>query len=292
MIGPEAISVLKRYVPQGLSQGIQSTLQRFGMWDQPLLTERGVINDLYYWVADGHLDTLLPLQNYFSVFFPDLKTETRGTLFLYSCHGQKIGEIPFTLGANALYRLRVSDALQRLGAKVPEGYGTLLCDLHIPEEVLRFLNPKEPFYFWDRFYIGYLSPENQPCFVHGVDKTYILHSGRRELVPFYPTGKGYTWLPEIPVNIELYRRLWVILINRTRTSRRLTLTVSDRQDACRSWSHQIPPFGVHRFELDRTHTRGLDPEEMRLKVEGIPSRWGRPILFKQFPSGAISAMHC
>ncbi len=292
MIPEDRSSFLRNLLPPRLRLQIKTILVKNGCWNNSALTGKGVINDLYYWVSDENLDTLLPLQNYFSVFFPDLETETSGTISLYDPKGRRLGARSIQIGAHQLVKLRVSDLLRELRVRVPEGYGTLLCDLRIPEAVLNFLDPDEPFYFWDRFYLGYLSKGNQPCFVHGVDKTTISHVGRTRMGLFYPAGRGTTWYPEIPVTLGLYKRFSVILTNRTNRPAPLTLTVSDSRDASRSWSNVIHPFGVHRFELDAENTRGLDPEEMRLRVDGIPSRWGRPVVFKEFHSGAISAMHC
>lgn len=254
---------------------------------------QGVIEDLYYWVADGRLDTILPLQNYFSVLFPDLETATEGTLYLNDHRGRTIGAKPFRLGAHALVKLRLSAVLGELGAAVPEGYGTLLCDLRIPEAVLRSLDPREGFYFWDRFYIGYLTPHGQPSFVHGVDKTYFVRAGSQAMDPVYPPGRRYTWVPELPIDLGLYRRLSVVVINRTTDRADVTLTMSDAQDVSRQWRAGIPPRGVQRFELGAgTAGESGGGEALRLRLDGMPTPWGRPVVFKEFPNGAISAMHC
>ena len=41
--------------------------------------------------ADGRVDTVLPLQNYFSVLFPDVATATRGTLHVFAVMMPKLG---------------------------------------------------------------------------------------------------------------------------------------------------------------------------------------------------------
>ena len=252
----------------------------------------GVVEDLYYWVADGTLDTLLPLQNYFSVFYPELETAMSGTLILNSPSGKELGRRPIELAAHALLKLRLSQVIRDLGLQDAHGYGTLLCDWRIPDAVAERLNPKEPFYFWDRFYIGYLGPTGQPCFVHGVDKTFIAQHRSWRFDRFYPGDKRWTWIPEIPINLTQYPKCSIIMVNRTHRLANLTLQAADRRDTVRQWSAEVAPHGVHRFVLDRRTTKGLDPVDIRLQVEGMPTRYGRPVVFKEFENGAISALHC
>lgn len=261
-------------------------------WNHPRLRTCGVVEDLYYWVADGRLDTLLPIQNFFSVFFPDLQTATSGTVFLYARDGTPIGDWPFTLGPHALVTRRISTMLRELGTPSPDGYGTLLCDLHVPEAVQQFVGGREPFYFWDRSYIGYLSGHHQPCFVHGIDKTYVRHTRSPRQDTFYPAGKRYPWVPEPSITLTACKQVWIILMNRTARATSMTLTATDQLEHSRSWSPEVPPFGVHRFELHPANSEGLHPEGIRLRLEGMPTRWGRPVIFKEFSNGAITAMHC
>ena len=284
--------MLKHLVPTAARRWTRALRSQTRWWSGRGPQKKGIIEDLYYWVADGRLDTLLPLQNYFSVFFPDIETSTTGTLLLYDADGQPLGRRAFELLAHGLVKLRISQVLQELGVRAPQGYGTLVCDLRMPEAVRASLDPQEPFYFWDRFYIGYLSTSGQPCFVHGVDKTFVAKIAGGRWDTFYPAGKRYRWIPETPVDLSSYHRFSVVLINRTSRCARVTLTISDDDDIASRLTQAIAPFGAHRFELDERSTRGLDRQRLRLRVDGMPTRWGRPVVFKEFANGAISAMHC
>jgi hypothetical protein len=290
MIPALAPGRLRRLVPAPVRRVARRVLgQR--PWNHRRLRTLGVVDDLYYWVADGRLDTFFPVQNFYSVFFPDLVTDTTGRLELFDRHGHGLGTVPFEVPAHGLTTLRASAMLRDLGASAPEGYGTLRCALSIPSAVRSALDDLAPFYFWDRSYIGYLSATGQPCFVHGVDKTWIDHvGGRRDL--FYTGRRRYVWRPEIPLEIGRYRRVSVVLVNRTRRPADLALTLRDRNDRQRTWSTRIVPLGVHRFDLDAEAVGRLLPDELRLEVTGMPTEWGRPVLFKEFPNGAISALHC
>ena len=103
---------------------------------------------------------------------------------------------------------------------------------------------------------------------------------------------NWDWVPEIPVNINDYEKFSVIMVNRTSRSSDVTLTLSDTDDESLSWSQAIPPKGVRLFELDSDITSPLNPTELRMRVNGMATQYGRPAVFKRFRNGAISAMHC
>jgi len=254
----------------------------------------GSVQDLYYWVADGKLDTLLPVQNYFSVFYPSLDTSTGGMLTVFDNQGVVLGRKEFTLCHLGSLKLRLSRVVQELGLRLSAGsnFGTLICDVAVPSSVREKIGNAQPFYFWDRFYIGYLNSVGQPTFVHGVDKTFIYQAGRPEPSRWYPSARTYQWAPEIPVNIADYERFSVIVVNRVNRPARVRLVVEDTADRRRDWNAVIQPNGVYRFALTPANTAGLAPTELRLRVEGMATQWGRPLVFKEFASGAISVMHC
>jgi hypothetical protein len=234
----------------------------------------------------------LPLQNYFSVFYPDIDTSTEGKITFYSHQGEFIGEKHFTLVHRGGAKYSVSSILKDLNATPPDGYGTLEVHIEIPRDVLKHIRPQRSFYFWDRFYIGYSGPGGQVCFVHGVDKSNIYPEGESLGSPWYELPGGYSWAPEIPVNIDQYKKFSVIMINRTSIDAEFTLTVTDNLDCSLSWSETVAPSGVHRFELAQEMMPELEPTELRMRIDGMASEWGRPAVFKEFPNGAVSAMHC
>ena len=76
MLRGKAREVARRYVPAPLKRlAGRAFAPREGR--RPALAGRGVIEDLCYWTVDARLDTVLPLQNYFSVLYPDVATATR-----------------------------------------------------------------------------------------------------------------------------------------------------------------------------------------------------------------------
>lgn len=292
MLQENLMRFASRHLPPGLKSLAKTVYFRGGHWAHPSLKGFGTVQDLYYWVSDEQLDSLLLLQNYFSAFFPQLDTATSGKVSLFDKDGNFLGDKEISLGNNSGAKIRVSSMLKELRATPEDPFGTLEVHLDIPAAVLDHIQDQKSLYFWDRFYMGYTSQSGQTFFVHGVDKTNIYREDGSAPVEWYKTPKNHKWTPEIPVDIEDYERFTVVMINRTSRSSDMTLVVSDSADNSRSWNHRVPPKGVRRFELTQENTQGLEPVELRMRMDGMPSRYGRPMVFKEFANGAVSAMHC
>ena len=287
-----AVRAVYNHLPLSLRSLGKKLYHRGRHWAHPALKELGTVQDLYYWVADGNLDTLLVLQNYFSALFPALETDTQGSISLYSKDGGFLGTKPFRLGHLAAARFKVSSLLDELQAKPGDPFGTLEVGIDIPMAVAGHVQAQKPFYFWDRFYIGYTNARGQTGFIHGVDKTHIYQAGKTDPIDWYGPSSGYQWAPEIPVDIDDYGKFSVILVNRTSRKAEVTLTMLDSEDSSLSWDAEIPAKGVHRFELTPESTTGLISKELRMRIKGMPSQFGRPVVFKEFSNGSFSAMHC
>lgn len=291
------LQTLRRMLPPPIKTAVRSFMFRTTgrHWLQPALVGRGTVGDYYYWMADGTIDTNVLLNNFYSVFYPERETATTGTLTLNDPTGKPLGTQHVSVGHMGCVKLRVSDLLDawcRPGEPRPT-YGSMLFTLEIPPEVLSALEVFEgPFYFWHRFYIEYVRPGSQPAFVHCVDKTMIHRHGGVRPTRWYPRPRVRDWAPEMPLNIEDYQRLYVIMINRTVRPARMTLTVADCEDRIRTFEATVRPDHVHRFELNQENLRGLNFEGLRMRLSGMPTTWARPILFKEFTNGTISTMHC
>jgi hypothetical protein len=221
-----------------------------------------------------------------------METATNGTVIIYNEDGMELRSQQFDLVANGYAKFRVSDLLSGFGDATAPSFGTLEVHIAIPFAVKEHLNGQKPFYFWDRFYIGYTTSLGQTCFVHGIDKTHIYRDGQADSSDWHKPGQAWNWAPEIPVNINDYEKFSVIMVNRTSGDAEVTLTLSDTDDASLSWRRQIPPKGVRLFELNSELTGDLNPNELRMELSGMATQFGRPAVFKQFANGAISVMHC
>jgi len=293
MIKPQVLAKMARKLPGPFRSLARAAYYKGAHWAHSDMRRFGTVQDLYYWVSDGNIDTLLLLQNYFSALYPELDTATNGTVSVYDCDGRPLGFQSFTLPHSGCARLRVSELLNSFGNVNSFEFGTLEVNIGIPKGVMSHIKDQSPFYFWDRFYLGYTTAKGQTCFVHGVDKTHIYREGgTQQPIDWYKPVKGIQWSPEIPVNINDYQKLSVVLINRTNVLTKIDLTLLDYNDKSLNWSKEIPPKGVRRFELTAEKVAGLELTELRLKIDGMASQYGRPVLFKEFQNGAISAMHC
>ena len=286
------ISTISRHLPAALKPLARKIYRRNRHWAHPSMRKYGTVQDLYYWVSDGNLDTLLVLQNYFSSLYPTADTETGGVVTLRSDDGEVIGQRAFSLAHSGAAKFRVSSLLMELGSSPQRPFGTLEVHIDIPQDVLGRIRDQKSMYFWDRFSIGYTTKLGQTCFVHGIDKTHIYRDGQPASVDWYRKPGGHEWAPEIPVDMDDYATFSVVLINRTSRRASVALSLSDSEDRSRSWDAKIPPKGVHRFQLTSEDVTGLSTRELRMRVKGMPTRFGRPVVFKEFPNGAISAMHC
>ena len=294
MLAP-AMRTISRRIPKMTKAVVRRWLFKDQHWANPVLRARGTIQDLYYWRCDPRLDTVIVMHNYFSVFFPHLETRTDGTVYVYDQDGGLLGTRSVTLPHQGFEKMRLSCLLEQFGRAGSRAgsEGTILFNLRVPSQVQHAVAPHgERFYFWHRFYIAYTVSGGQPAFVHCVDKTYVFNDMGMTPVRWYRRAGQYPWAPEMPVNILDYERFSVILMNRAPRQALVTLEVHDREGRLRAWSQEIPPDGVRRFELTPQLLSGLTPFELRMRIKGMPSPWGRPIVLKEFANGAISVMHC
>ena len=285
-------TVMRRMVnllPDDIGRVAMNVYRSQTHWAHPSLKGTGSVQDLYYWTSEDNVDTMLLLQNYFSVFYPELNTDTYGSINLFDDAGGLLGEKRFPLLKWASVKLMISSLLIEFGVPDNVRFGTLECHLEVPNAVMA---ESQGNYFFDRFYIGYATSLGQPAFVHGVDRTHIYREDKPKSFSWYEKSNDDQWAPEIPIDIHDYKKLNVIMINRTNSKSTTTLEISDRNDRSKQWKALIEPHGVHRFELNRSNTDELDPQELRLKIIGMASKSGRPVLFKEFDNGSISVMHC
>lgn len=255
------------------------------------------VSDLYFWIADGEIDTTLLLDNFFSRFFPDLDTRTETNIEFFDADGRLVAKCRQELGQMATPVLWASKVLKEAGCELvgtPKGYGNVIWYTRIPDAVRsRMAELDEDMLFWDRGYIGYIGPRQQVAFIHGVDKAAVtVQQNQRRPWMIRPEHR-YVASPEIPVEFSEYTELDLIVQNRDRNERVIDMTVSDSAGRNKSWTARVPAMGVHRFHLEPKDLSALDGSTpMRLNVSGLPTRFGRPVAFKRFSGGQFSLMHC
>ncbi len=282
-----------RLLPDPLRLHLRKVYLRHNHWANPKLKRFGTVQDLYYWVSDGNIDTLLILQNYFSIFYPDMDTKTNGAISIYDYNGNLLIENKFVIPHCGAVKLLTSELLMEKLNGENYFYGTLQVKIDIPDTILDIIqSDNSSFYFWDRFNLGYKNRHGQTCFVHGVDKTDIFQVGEKKGLDWYKEPQNLKWAPEIPVDIENYKTFTIIMINRTRDATSISINISDDNDTSKAWILNIPGRGVRKVTLDQNDINNLMHSNLRLGVEGMPTQFGRPIVFKEFDNGGISAMHC
>lgn len=251
----------------------------------------GVINELYFWRLDRDIDTVLPLQNFFSFLFPDQDTATEGRLWIYDRDGRELRNLEFRLPHAGLHVLRLSDLVDR-----SLGYGTLMWHLRMPDSVAQQPAVRDNLvYFTDRGYLFYEKSGTQPCFIHGVDRFAVFQEqevGNYDL--FYGGPRSArSWVAEIPLRRDMQQDLEIVFLNRSAERREFTVTVCRNGGApVHTARLAVEPRGAGLVPLEQPVFDALGDGEGYFQVDGIPTQWGRPAIMRHFATGAMSAMHC
>lgn len=251
----------------------------------------GSINELYFWRMDHGIDTVAPIQNYFSNLFPDLETTTHGQIWIYDHNGVEIARREFELPHRGMHLVRISELVGR-----EQIYGTFMWHIRMPDSVAnQELVRKNLVYFTDRGYICYEKDNSQPAFVHGVDRYAVFqHQEMESKDLFYgEPERERAWIPEFPVQADMQSSIDVMLLNRTHDVRKCLLTLHrNGGEKIFEVTQTILPRGGALLSLDKPTLDLLQSDTGYFMVTGLPTHWGRPAITRHFSSGAISVMHC
>ena len=251
----------------------------------------GSINELYVWRLDQGIDTVAPIQNYFSSLFPELDTTTKGQAWIFNGDGEEIASHEFELPVNGMHQLRVSEHIAP-GSKC----GTFMWHIRMPDSVANLdVVRKNLIYFTDRGYICYEKDRRQPAFIHGVDRYAVfqeqsMHSS--EL--FYERAEGtHDWTPEFPIQGGMQSGIDVMLLNRSKVKCECLITIF-RNGGIKVFetTQKLMPRGVAILPLGEDILAQLQDSGGYFKVSGLTSQWGRPAITRHYSCGAISVMHC
>ncbi len=257
----------------------------------PQFRKFGAINELYIWRLDHGIDTVVPIQNYFSNLFPDLETETHGQIWIFDRNGAEIDRYEFQLPRQGMHLVRISELVG-----LEHTYGTFMWHICIPDSVANLeLVRKNLVYFTDRGYICYEKNNTQPAFVHGVDRYAVFQC--QEMVSknlFYgEPQRARSWIAEFPIHPSMQSAIDVMLLNRTKVACDCLLTLHrNGGEKVLELAQTILPRGAAVINLDQQALDLLQSDIGYFMVTGLPTHWGRPAITRHFSSGAISVMHC
>jgi hypothetical protein len=251
----------------------------------------GSINELYLWRLDYGIDTVAPIQNYFSNLFPDLETTTHGQVWIYDRNGVEVARREFELPHRGMHLVRISELVER-----EETYGTFMWCVRMPDSVANQALVRENLvYFIDRGYICYEKDNSQPAFVHGVDRYAVFQRQDMESRDLFydEPERGRAWTPEFPIKADMQYSIDVTLLNRTHdvTDCLLTLHRNGGEKIFEA-ARTIQPRGGALLSLDKSKLDLLKGDTGYFMLNGLPTHWGRPAITRHFSSGAISVMHC
>jgi hypothetical protein len=258
---------------------------------QAHLRKFGVINELYCWRLDRNINTIAPIQNFFSNIFPTLNTATEGCLWMYDKDGKEIAQHNFLLPHFGIHVVNINNFVDN-----NEDYGTFMWSIKMPDSVAQNQDVrKNHIYFTDRGYICYEKSGSQPCFTHGVDRYLVFQKQEMESSTFFykKSKKDRSWLPEFPLSVDMQEELDIILLNRSSSLQNFTITVY--QNGGHEVFHSIksvPARGVGICTLDAEILTALNGSEGYFLIEGLATQWGRPTIMRHFNCGSLSVMHC
>jgi hypothetical protein len=256
----------------------------------PALRRFGTIEELYPWRLDQEIDTRLYVQNYFSVFYPQLDTSTSLHLWIFDEAGRPLADHVQSLGGMQTAEVRVSDLM----AGKPQRRGTLMWHVALPTAVAERPECRvHHAYFTDRGYIAYVKSGEQVAFMHGIDRYAVFQQAETRFRLFYPQAKSHSWSPEIALGPSLgCSRLDIMTVNRSSKAATITLTARDAQkNPVHAATQTVAPRGLFCVSLDCDLLNTLG-DAGGLAASGLPTRWTRLMILRHFTSGAISTMHC
>lgn len=253
------------------------------------LKKFGVINDLYFWRTDDDIETIAPIQNFFSPLFPNLNTKTEGYVWIWDSQGKLLNEHKFVLPHMGLYELNIN----RFTPK--NAIGTFMWNISMPNSLASLSEVQnEKIYFTDRGYICFLKSGDQPCFMHGIDRFSIFQKqSLTNFDLFYKFDTNKTWIAEFPLNKSSESKIDIILVNRSMKSKNFSLDVFKNGNIkLFSKNYFAASKAVIIFTLSKGELSILENDSGYFSVSGIPTPWGRPAIMRHFKNGAISVMHC
>ena len=251
----------------------------------------GSVNELYFWRLDQGIDTVAPIQNYFSTLFPEFNTATYGQVWIFDHNGNEILTLNFDLPSYGMHIVRLSELISR-----EYKYGTFMWHIRIPDSIANLAEiRKNLVYFIDRGYICYEKDQNQPAFIHGVDRFAVFQE--QSMVSrnvFYGDLKSkYTWTPEFPVEASMQSSIDIMLLNRTKEACDCSITLyCNGGERVFEETRKIMPRGGSILTLNAEILQQLKGKNGYFKVSGMPTKWGRPAITRHYICGAISVMHC
>jgi hypothetical protein len=253
------------------------------------LKKFGVINDLYFWRTDNEIETIAPIQNFYSSLFPNVNTKTKGHVWIWDNQGKLLDDHDFLLSHMGCYELNINKFTPK------DSIGTFMWHISIPDSVANIPEVEnEKIYFTDRGYICFLKNGVQPIFMHGIDRfSTFQKQSLTDFDLFYKHDNNKTWIAEFPLNKSSEIKIDIILINRSMKSRNFTLDVFKNGNIkLFSKDFMAPSKSVVIFTLTENDLSILEKDSGYFSVSGIPTPWGRPAIMRHFKNGAISVMHC
>ncbi len=258
----------------------------------PALRQYGTIQDLYPWRVDNGLDTKLYIQNYFSIFYPLLDTDTSVSIWCYDANGKLMMQQKKILRKMQTLPVSIKQWVKSQGFS--DERGTLMWHIQMPETVSNRSECREDHaYFTDRGYIAFVKDEKQVSFIHGIDRYAVFQKTAEERFDlYYQPAKAWEWRPEIPLDPALQsKQIDIITVNRVSKQIEIKIDILDKDGLlCATLSQKVPHRGLFLQTIQEPLLLKLNGGSMR--VSGLTTPWSRVAILRHCHNDSIAAMHC
>lgn len=256
----------------------------------------------HYFIERNGLHSRLHLQNFYSIFWPQVDEPAVAHIELFGADGARLGDVERTVARFGALFCDIRELLDEVGADAKEG--TVAIDLEPPREVRRQFgdipNPGQVF-LSTPFWMAYYDDAENYMYVHSIESLggkIVGTIGPIERKFSKPTGPGATWRSWRMLESEDLSELHIVMINHGALPGRATVGVyiANSDIALYERELEFAPRELHRVVVPREVTEKLatgDEPAPYLQVGADPllTSNGKPYVLLRYGNGPLSLHH-
>jgi hypothetical protein len=252
----------------------------------------------HFFLHDGEITSTLHIHNFYSVFFPDIKTSTIGRVWLHDSNGNLIRHKRFEIPPFGQVYLSAKDLLDP-GDKI-EGmvYVDLKPTKKIRARLRRFPNSRT-MVSQTPFWVSYVDADQNYMYVHSIDtyKGKILGSlwPRSQRKP-KKTSTTESWKSWRILDLSLLSELEVIVMNHSSREGRCNIQIWSDDDS-KLWEFPVTmkTRETKRVSVPQSLISELSESQVtrniRVGIDGLLTPNGKPYVLMRYGVGPRSLHH-
>ena len=230
------------------------------------------VGQLY--IADGEVDTIFCINNFFSALKPEVSAGAVAAFGLTDDEGQQILEREFGLPFNGSLTLSARELMDGAGLNSPLGMAYLLL---APEDELQYRD---------------LGDVSANFF------TYYADVGRRSLAMVHPQsalgvrGRGEAWRSNQSLDTEGLEEIRIYQANHAEEGRTVEYSLGDFETGRTVYQAplEIAPLSAAVLRIP-LRSLPLRPPVLFLSMDSLPTPNGKPLILRRFRDGRFSMSH-